>query len=160
MGCQGWCPADRAFLIHFLGTIAVQKMSGKTPGSSRHPSSRHPWPSEGKRPIKVGKRAIKEGKEGFGVQKPPFSLALTRPGKGSFLSKNPIFPVFPCRRKGIFLTENSLFQFVWKWGFLDPETLFSRKWGFGLPSGVGGIQTQSLSARNPLIHLVRRRLVN
>ena len=26
-----------------------------------------------------------------------------------------------------------------KWGFLDPETLFSRKWGFGPLSGVGGI---------------------
>ena len=26
-----------------------------------------------------------------------------------------------------------------KWGFSDPETLFSRKWGFGALSGVGGI---------------------
>ena len=43
------------------------------------------------------------GKEGFGVQKPPFSLALTRPGKGGvFCQKIPIFPVFPCRKKGIF----------------------------------------------------------
>ena len=31
---------------HFLGKIAVPKMSGKTPGSPRHPSSRHPRPSE------------------------------------------------------------------------------------------------------------------
>ena len=34
--------------LHFLGKIAVQKMSGKTPGSPRHPSSRHPRPSEQK----------------------------------------------------------------------------------------------------------------
>ena len=27
---------------YFLGKIAVQEMSGKTPGSPRHPSSRHP----------------------------------------------------------------------------------------------------------------------
>ena len=27
-------------------------------------------------------------------------------------------------------------------GFLDPETLFSRKWGFGALSGVGGIATR------------------
>ena len=32
--------------LQFLGKIAVQKMSGKTPGSPRHPSSRHPRPSE------------------------------------------------------------------------------------------------------------------
>ena len=41
-GSSGSC---RLFL-HFLGKIAVQKMSGKTPGSPRHPSSRHPRPSE------------------------------------------------------------------------------------------------------------------
>ena len=32
--------------LHFLGKIGVQKMSGKTPESPRHPSSRHPRPSE------------------------------------------------------------------------------------------------------------------
>ena len=41
-GSSGSC---RLFL-HFLGKIAVQEMSGKTPGSPRHPSSRHPWPSD------------------------------------------------------------------------------------------------------------------
>ena len=41
-GSSGSC---RLFL-HFLGKIAVQEMSGKTPGSPRHPSSRHPRPSE------------------------------------------------------------------------------------------------------------------
>ena len=30
----------------FLGKIAVREMSGKTPASPRHPSSRHPWPSD------------------------------------------------------------------------------------------------------------------
>ena len=41
-GSSGSC---RLF-FHFLGKIAVQEMSGKTPGNPRHPSSRHPWPSE------------------------------------------------------------------------------------------------------------------
>ena len=41
-GSSGSC---RLFL-HFLGKIAVQRMSGKTPGSPRHPSSRHPRPFE------------------------------------------------------------------------------------------------------------------
>ena len=41
-GSSGSC---RLFL-HFLRKIAVQKMSGKTPGSPRHPSSRHPRPSD------------------------------------------------------------------------------------------------------------------
>ena len=40
-GCSGSC---RLFL-HFLGKIAVQKLSGRRPGSPRHPSSRHPRPS-------------------------------------------------------------------------------------------------------------------
>ena len=41
-GSSGSC---RLFL-HFLGKIAVQELSGKTPGSPRHPSSRHPRPSD------------------------------------------------------------------------------------------------------------------
>ena len=41
-GSSGSC---RLFL-HFPGKIAVRKMSGRTPGSRRHPSSRHPRPSE------------------------------------------------------------------------------------------------------------------
>ena len=31
---------------YFLGKVAVQEISGKTPGSPRHPSSRHPRPSD------------------------------------------------------------------------------------------------------------------
>ena len=34
------------FSFIFLGKIAVQKMSGRTPGSPRHPSCRHPRPSD------------------------------------------------------------------------------------------------------------------
>ena len=41
-GSSGSC---RLFL-HFLGKIAVRKMSGRTPGSPRHPSSRHLRPSD------------------------------------------------------------------------------------------------------------------
>ena len=36
-------------------------------------------------------------------------------------------------------------------GFLDPEALFFRKWGFGALSGVGGIPTQANAD-----HLCRR----
>ena len=42
LGVQVSC---RLFL-HFLGKIAVRKMSGRTPGSPRHPSSRHLRPSD------------------------------------------------------------------------------------------------------------------
>ena len=45
---------------------------------------------------------------------------------------------------GDFLTENSLLRPEGKWGFLDPETLFSRKWAFGLLSGVGESQRKCL----------------
>ena len=41
-GSSGSC---RLFL-HFLGKIAVQEMSGRTPGSPRHPCSRHPCSSD------------------------------------------------------------------------------------------------------------------
>ena len=37
------------------------------------------------------------------------------------------------------MTEYSHFQDEGKRGFWDPETLFSRIWGFGPLSGVGGI---------------------
>ena len=52
-GSSGSCP----LFLHFLGKTPVQKMSGRTPGSPRHPSSRHPRSSEFKIPIK--KRGIK-----------------------------------------------------------------------------------------------------
>ena len=42
---SGSSSSCRLFL-HVLGKIAIQEMSGKAPGSSRHPSSRHPRPSE------------------------------------------------------------------------------------------------------------------
>ena len=41
-GSSGSCH----LFLHFLWKIAVQNMSGKTPGSPRHPSSRHPRPSD------------------------------------------------------------------------------------------------------------------
>ena len=40
-------------LPSFLGKIAVQEMSGKTSGSPRHPSSRHPRPSERRKPLTI-----------------------------------------------------------------------------------------------------------
>ena len=41
-GSSGSC----CLFLHFLGKMALQKMSGRTPGSPRHPASRHPWPSD------------------------------------------------------------------------------------------------------------------
>ena len=43
-GSSGSCQ----LFLHFLGKIAVRKMSGKAPGSPRYPSSRHLWPSDPK----------------------------------------------------------------------------------------------------------------
>ena len=64
-GSSGSCP----LFPHFLGKIAVQKMSGKTPGSPRQPSCRHPRLSE-KAPqtatlevkIECGQKSIKKKK--------------------------------------------------------------------------------------------------
>ena len=41
-GSSGSCGLS----LHFLGKIAVREMSGKAPGSPRHPSSRHPRTSD------------------------------------------------------------------------------------------------------------------
>ena len=56
---------------------------------------------------------------------------------------------------GHFWTENSLFQRFFlratgNAGFLDPETLFSRKWRFGPLSGVGGIAVVVFLLRPPM----------
>ena len=82
------------------------------------------------------------GKEGFGFQKTHFPSPLKGLEREFSAPKIPIFHVFPCRKKGDFLTENSLFQNEGKWGHRTPVTLFSRKWGFGPLSGVGGIPMQ------------------
>ena len=82
-----------------------------------------------------------------GSKNPHFlPLALT---KAVFGPKLPIFYVFPLEKKGAFLTENSLFPSFW---FLDSETLFSRKWGFGPLSGAGGIPSQTCDLESLEIH--------
>ena len=84
---------------------------------------------------------------GFRGPKPPIS---PRPGKGSFLSKNPLFQG-NTGKMGIFWQKTPFFRSCegeGKWGSLDPETLFSRKWGFGALSGVGGIPSYGLSGQN------------
>ena len=93
-------------------------------------------------------------KEGFGVKKPAFPSALTRAGKGSFRSKDPHVRCVPLQQRGDFLTENSLFLFQdeGKTGFLDPETLFSRKGGFGACLGSG--ESQYLNQEFPHIFVV------
>ena len=61
-GSSGSC----CLFLHFLGKITVRQMSGRTPGSPRHPSSRHPRPSD---------------ESGVG-------------GNGGFLTPKPSFPDF------------------------------------------------------------------
>ena len=41
-GSSGSCP----LFLHFQGKTPVQKMSGRIPGSPRHPASRHPRSSD------------------------------------------------------------------------------------------------------------------
>ena len=62
-------PTLDLLILHFLGKIAVQKMSGKTPGSPRHPSSRHPRPSDGRPPgyFRVDVRDIQPQNLVFGL---------------------------------------------------------------------------------------------
>ena len=78
------------------------------------------------------------GKEGFGVQKPPFPLVLE---KGVFCQKKILFFYKGTHREWGFLDRklpfSNLCEGEGKWWFLDPKTLFSRKWGFGPLSGVG-----------------------
>ena len=69
----------------------------------------------------------KIGKRGFRGQKTPISH---QPGKGQFESENPRFSTGHDKENGDFLTQIALFQVGGKWGFFDPETLFSRFWGF------------------------------
>ena len=52
------------------------------------------------------------------------------PEKGDLSQTNPIFLVEPCRKMGIFFTQIALLWGIGKWEFFDPETLFSRFWGF------------------------------
>ena len=49
--------------LHFPEKIAVRKTSGRTPGSPRHPSSRHPRPSE---PLSFYPRMLQAALSGFG----------------------------------------------------------------------------------------------
>ena len=82
------------------------------------------------------------GKEGSGSKNPHFSSPSHDLEKGVFCQTIPIFPVFPCRKKGIF-DRKLPFPGQGKRRFLDPETLFSRKWGFGTLSGIGGNLNQT-----------------
>ena len=94
------------------------------------------------------------GKEGFGVQKLPFPLVLE---KGGFCQKIPFFLQGNTSKMGIFGPKtpfSGLCKGEGKWGFLDPETLFSRKWGFGPLSGVGGIPIQVVLT-NPSVFAMR-----
>ena len=58
--------------------------------------------------------------------------------KGVFCQKIPNFSVFPCRKKGIF-DRKLPYPGRGEMGFLDLETLFFRKLGFGALSRAGGI---------------------
>ena len=53
------------------------------------------------------------------------------PGKGRFESKNPHFSTGLHKENGDFSTQSALFRGIGKWELFDPESLFSRFWGFG-----------------------------
>ena len=84
-------------------------------------------------------------KKGFRGQNPLFPIVLAWRRELS-VKKSPFFSARECRRNGDFLTEKLRFPASvggeGKGGFLDPEILFFKKWGFGALSGVGGIPTQ------------------
>ena len=61
---QVWEFRSCCLFLYFLGKIAVQEMSGRTPGSPRHPSSRHPWPSDWGRQIQEFARRAMKAKAG------------------------------------------------------------------------------------------------
>ena len=52
------------------------------------------------------------------------------PRKGRFESKNPHLSTGLHKENGDFSTQSALFRGIGKWEFFDPETLFSRFWGF------------------------------
>ena len=75
----------------------------------------------------TGVKIPKIGKRGFRGQKTPISRCSR---KGRFESKNPHFSTGLHKENGDFLTQIALFWGIGKWEFFDPETLFSRFWGF------------------------------
>ena len=75
----------------------------------------------------TGVKIPKIGKRGFRGQKTPISHRLRQ---GRFESKNPHFSTGLHKENGDFSTQSALFWGDGKWEFFDPETLFSRFWGF------------------------------
>ena len=75
----------------------------------------------------TGAKIPKIGKRGFRGPKTPISQCVR---KGRFESKNPHFSTGLHKENGDLLTQIALFWRIGKWEFLDPETLFSRFWGF------------------------------
>ena len=113
----------------FCSRVAIAPTCYRTP---KPPKLGIPWPQTGPNPHLLEKRASGSQNPRFlsplhmsSVQKCPFSMCPLVEKKGIFDRKLP----FP------------------GWGemgvFLDPETLFSRKWGFGPLSGVRGIPTRN-----------------
>ena len=71
-------------------------------------------------------------------------LGFPRPQTGFRGPETPLFLQGNTWKMGIFGPKtpfSSLCKVEGKWGFLDPETLFSRKWGFGPCLGSGESQT-------------------
>ena len=138
--------------LHFLGRIRVQEMSGKTPGSPRRPSSRHPRPYRQKMIfglISISQRA--RGSKKFILARTHEKIILPRTKKCSFsleifiLGLKISFPIenfnprpcFSAAREGpgmkiSFSIEN--FILYWK---LDFFNIASRDWIFSIlgPSG-------------------------
>ena len=115
--------AEKCFLNILSQYLWVQKKTCKILAKLPCQKLRFPWPQ-------TGPESPFSGKEGFGVQKFPFPLSLE---KGVFGQKSPLFCKGTQRKWG-FLDQKLPFPARVRAegnGGLDPETLFSRKWGFG-----------------------------
>ena len=75
----------------------------------------------------TGVKIPKIGKRGFRGQKLPFSITSE---KGALSRKIPIFLVEACREMGTFRLKAPFSEATGNGSFFDPETLFSRFWGF------------------------------
>ena len=98
----------------------------------------------------TGARIPMAWKRGLRGPETPISLRPHAGRRRELSVKKSPFPFGPLKEKGgCFSTENSLFHDERTWGLLDPENLFSRKWGFGLLSGVRGIPILNLILKTP-----------
>ena len=151
-GSSGSC---RLFL-HFLGKIAVRKMSGRTPGTPRRPSCRHPRPSEPQKnqgrelygPMRGSPRLVHFFIEGFerhwSIRKnlgrfisatKSGGSTIPFPGKNPFWTKNRSSKVSPIHCV-----------------LVHGPQLYPRKWGASAGSGRMTIRRHSMESKHLFIY--------